>query len=150
MRLIQRADDHFEIQLTTREKELLLRLLQLYPRIPSTYQPLSKKVSPELSSQRLLDEALTETRTANKRQVESLVTSPERLRSVHGGWRMSLSGGDVEWLLQVLNDIRVGSWIQLGSPETPLQVLNSETAPDVWAMEMAGSFQMRLLELLDA
>ena len=150
MRLIKRADDHFEIQLSSREKELLRRLLQLYPRIPSTYQPLSKNVSPEQSSQRLLDEALAETRAYNKRQLQSLLTSPQRLVPVQGGWRLSLSGGDMEWLLQVLNDIRVGSWLLLGSPETPLQVLNAQTAPDVWAMEMAGSFQMRLLEMLDA
>ena len=46
-------------------------------------------------------------------------------------------------------DIRIGSWIHLGSPETPLKALNAQTAPDRWAMEMAGSFQMLFLELLE-
>jgi len=53
-------------------------------------------------------------------------------------------------LLQVLNDVRIGSWIELGSPERPLEALGAKTAPAVWAMEMAGAFQMSLLELLRA
>ena len=148
MKLIRRSNDSLELQLPAREKELLWQLLRLYPRIPSSYQRLTRAANSDEASQRLLDEALAETRAENKRALHALLNDPQRLTQQEGTWRLKLSSGDLEWLLQVLNDIRVGSWVHLGSPETPLKVLNTETAPDVWAMEMAGSFQMRLLEIL--
>lgn len=149
MKLIGRAKDGFEFQLPSREKELLWQLLRLYPRIPSNYQKLSKGKGLEESGQHLLEEALAETRDQNKKALQALLNDPQRLKPHETGWRLKLSSANVEWLLQVLNDIRVGSWIRLGSPEIPFQALNAETAPDVWAMEMAGSFQMRLLEILN-
>jgi hypothetical protein len=150
VKLIAKADDRLQFEMATREKDLLTQLLRLYPRIPSSYQPLSKAAGLEQSSQRLLDEALDETRSQNKKSLQTLLGERGRLRQQGANWRITLSGGEVEWLLQVLNDIRVGSWIHLGSPETPLKNLNAQTAPDVWAMEMAGSFQMRLLEMLES
>jgi hypothetical protein len=150
VKLIARADDQLQFEMAPREKDLLMQLLRLYPRIPSSYQPLSKAAGLEQSSQRLLDEALAETRSQNKKSLQALLAGPQRLRQQGGDWRLTLACAEVEWLLQVLNDIRVGSWIHLGSPETPLKILNAQTAPDVWAMEMAGSFQMRLLEMLES
>lgn len=150
MKLIGKANDFLEVQLPSREKDVLWHLLRLYPRIRSSYQPLSKAAGLDGANQRLLDESLAEARSENKRALQALFADPQRLQRHEGDWRLKLSTGDLEWLLQVLNDIRVGSWIHLGSPEMPLQVLNAETAPDVWAMEMAGSFQMRLLEILES
>ncbi len=149
MKLIGRVKDGLELLLPSREKELLWQLLRLYPRIPSNYQKLSRGAALDASSQHLLEESLAEIRAQNQRALQALLDDPRRVKPHQGGWRLKLSSGDVEWLLQVLNDIRVGSWIQLGSPETPLHVLKAETAPQVWAMEMAGSFQMRLLEILE-
>jgi hypothetical protein len=63
-------------------------------------------------------------------------------------WRLVLSPADVEWLLQILNDIRVGSWLMLGSPEEELEVLSEKNAPHLLAMHMSGHFQMELLEAL--
>ena len=148
--MIAKHDDEYRFHLPTREKELLEQLVRLYPRIPSNYQPLSKAARLEQSSQQLLNEALAETRLQNKKAVQALFGNPKRLSRHEGGWCLTLSPGDLEWLLQVLNDIRVGSWIELGSPEKPLKVLNAKTAPHVWAMEMAGSFQMRFLEMLES
>jgi hypothetical protein len=50
--------------------------------------------------------------------------------------------------MQVLNDVRVGSWVILGSPDKKPAELNATTAPHFLAMEMAGYFQMQLLEAL--
>lgn len=149
MKLIRRSNEGLELLLPAREKEVLWQLLRLYPRIPTSYQRLTKAAEKEQASQRLLDEALAESRAENKTALQRLLGDPKRLVEQEGTWRLKLSSADLDWLLQVLNDIRVGSWIHLGSPETPLKVLNAETAPDVWAMEMAGSFQMRLLEILE-
>ena len=61
------------------------------------------------------------------------------------------SGSELEWLLQILNDVRVGSWIILGSPEQAMEfkLLNEKTAADFWAMEMSGQFQMNFLAALE-
>jgi hypothetical protein len=149
VKLIGSAENQHQFQLEHREKQLLFQVLRLYPRIPPGQQPLSKTTVPDqCSNQRLLDEALEETRLENKKHLQALLADPLKVRKEEAGWRLTLSGSDVEWLLQVLNDIRIGSWIELGSPEVPLQALTAENAPHFWAMEMAGSFQMRILELL--
>ena len=55
---------------------------------------------------------------------------------------------EVEWLFQVLNDVRVGSWVRLGSPEGKPREVTIATAPHFVAMEMAGYFEAELLEAL--
>jgi len=137
-----------QILLSSKERDLLLLILRLYPRIPEGYQRLSKTQPEQKANQGLLDEALAETRRENKKALEDLLKDPKRAKQEESGWRMMLSAGDIEWLLQVLNDVRIGSWIELGSPELPLERLTSKNAPALWAMEMAGAFQMGLLELL--
>jgi len=51
-----------------------------------------------------------------------------------------------------LNDIRVGSWIKLGSPDPDASRRGGwteETAPYWLTMELCGAFQMVLLDALD-
>ncbi len=150
MKLLERSDRGLVFQLGSREKNLLQSLLQFYPRMPAGHQPLSKsRALPDMeSSQRLLEEALAEHRKENRQQLKKLLLDPHRMATNDAGWRLSLSPGDLEWLLQVLNDIRVGSWIKLGSPEGRCDKINEQTAPHLWAMEMALSFQACLLEAL--
>ena len=149
---ITRTATRFVFHLGKRDKHFLLELLKLYPRMPSAHQPLSKSApsAQKQSNQELLDEALTEQRAENKKQLEGLLADKERFKETESGCRLSLTPGDVEWLLQVLNDIRVGSWVRLGSPEPKLELatLNNLTAPDFWSMEIAGYFQVHLLEAL--
>ncbi len=80
--------------------------------------------------------------------LQALLADPQRFEDLETGCRLSLGQADLEWLLQILNDIRVGNWILLGSPEERREVLNAKTAPHLWAMEMAGWFEMSLLEAL--
>ena len=149
---ITRSANRFVFHLGKRDKHFLLELLKLYPRMPSAHQPLSKSApsAQKQSNQELLDQALAEQRAENKKQLEGLLADKERFKETESGCRLSLTPGDVEWLLQVLNDIRVGSWVRLGSPEPKLELatLNNLTAPDFWSMEIAGYFQVHLLEAL--
>jgi hypothetical protein len=147
VKLIRDSKTKLLFHLGQREAGLLLRVLKLYPRVPSAHQPLSKsgRMPDREGNQRLLDEALAEQRAANKKQLQALLADPQRFRSMDSGFRLSLSRTEAEWVLQVLNDIRVGSWIILGSPEGKLEGLNAKTAPDYWAMEMAGHFQTELV-----
>jgi hypothetical protein len=99
----------------------------------------------------LLDEALTEHRAENREQLNQLLTNPRRFKQTETGYRISLSPGEIEWLLQILNDIRVGSWVSLGSPEPKMELalLNEKTASHFWAMQLAGDYEMQLIAALD-
>jgi hypothetical protein len=151
VKLIRRTDAKVLFHLGQREGNLLVQVLKRYPRVPSAHQRLSKSglLPNQQENQRLLDEALAEQRADCKKQLQALLADPRRLRKVAAGFRLALSEPDTEWLLQVLNDIRVGSWIFLGSPEGKLEGLSATTAADFWAMELAGAFQMELLQALE-
>ena len=87
--------------------------------MPPAHQLLSKagRLPDPEANQQLLDEALAEQRAENRRQLQALLADPRRFAHTETGARLSLSPAEVEWLLQVLNDIRVGSWVRLGSPD---------------------------------
>ena len=150
MKLIQTTNARLVFHLGPREKRSLLQLLKLYPCVPSAHHVLSKtgQVPNREANQRLLDEALAEQRAENKQQLHALLADPRRFAPLEAGARLSLSRGEAEWVLQVLNDIRVGSWVILGSPEEKPVDLDAAKAPHFLAMELAGYFQMQLLEAL--
>jgi hypothetical protein len=152
MKLLRKGNDKFVFHLGKKDRPMLNAVLDRYPVVPSAHQPLSRTApaSQNEVNQRLLDEALAEQRQENKRQLRGLLADPERFKETSHGWHLTLSLTDIEWLLQVLNDVRVGSWIVLGAPEQDLWnlQLNEQTAQHALAMEMAGYFQMRLLEAL--
>lgn len=144
------AQGGLTIQLDTEEQEILLETLKLYPLVPATHQRLSQATeaqSPE--NQRLLEESLAEQRAENKRQLEALIQTPERWKQVGKRWQLRLAAGEVEWLLQVFNDIRVGSWLRLGEPdEDKPPELSPENFRYAMAMEVCGLFQTMLLAAL--
>ena len=141
-------------QLSNREHDTLIQILQAYPVLPPAHQPVSRELkdSHVTDYQRLLDEALAEQRTANKDHLEKWLATAGRFHKTKGGCRFTLERADTEWLLQVLNDIRVGHWLRLGSPEPgelKPQNLRLKQLPTWLAMEMSGYFQMSILEALE-
>lgn len=147
MKLIKTERGSFHFQIGAKERELLFEVLRLYPAIPPAHQRLSRSED-KREDQELLDAALAEQRAQNKKQVTAMLKAKSRFRKNKTGWRFSIAAGQMEWLLQVLNDVRVGSWLALGSPDGPVAILaalNNRTAPHFWAMEMAGHFQATLL-----
>ena len=150
MKLVKATKARLVFELGQREKRSLPQILKLYPCMPSGHHMLSKsgRLPDRVANQQLLDEALAEQRAENKKQVQALLADPRRFEHTETGVRLSLSPADVEWLMQVLNDIRVGSWVILGSPDKKPVELNAATVPHFLAMEMAGYFQMQLLEAL--
>jgi hypothetical protein len=58
----------------------------------------------------------------------------------------------MEWLLQILNDVRVGCWVKIGRPELePLRKtqLTADESRALSALELSGFFQMILLGAFD-
>lgn len=151
MKLLRTDKDRFTFLLGKREKALLLQMLQLYPLVPPAHHRLSRSAEDRArdESQRLLDEALAEQRRENRRQVLALLNEPTRFRESESGLRLNLAASEMEWLLQVLNDVRIGSWLALGEPEElDIPEVNRTNAPYVLAMETAGYFESALLDAL--
>jgi hypothetical protein len=127
-----------------------LEVLKLYPLVPPAHYRISDSTTKPgaESNQQLLNESLAEHRAENKKQLEVMLDSPNRFQEESNGWLLRLSPTELEWLLQVLNDIRVGSWLQLGSPDEKKGKrlrLSLHNARYLWAMELAGHFQAALL-----
>jgi hypothetical protein len=152
VKLFRVKNGRYIFRLEKQERDLLALLLRLYPVIPAAHQPLSKSsASLNEANQGLLDEALAEQRRENKKLVETFLADGKRFHENKTSFRMAITAADVEWLLQMLNDVRVGNWILLGSPEkeelNPLP--NDPDAPRVWAMELAALLQMNLLRAVN-
>ena len=148
MKFLKTEGENLVFHLGKREKGLLLDLLKMYPVVPPAHYRISTSDESLEGCQHLLDEALTEHRTENRRQLESMLGEPGRFQVVATGFRLVLSPAQLEWILQVLNDIRVGSWIQLGSPDEKRGKtigLSLANARYLWAMELAGHIQSILL-----
>jgi len=147
--------DNFVFQIGRREKSLLGDLLQLYPVVPIAHHHLNSGADAGgmESNQKLLEEALQEHREENKRALKAMLEESGRFQETSTGFGFTVSSSQLEWLLQVLNDIRVGSWLNLGSPDEPhgkpLQV-TLRNARHLWAMELSGHFQMVLLAAKNA
>jgi hypothetical protein len=153
VKLLRATKDNLLFHLSQREKLHLFHVLRLYPRIPPATFPLSKSgdLPDAEANQRLLDESLSEQRVKNRRTVQAFLTDARHFADSASGSHLSLSPSELEWLLQILNDVRVGSWINLGSPEERIkpEMLNEKTAPDFQAMQISGLFQMFFLKALE-
>jgi len=138
------------------ERRLFVEILALYPVVPDGYQPLSKTLpgAAAVADQKLLNEALAEQRAEHQRRLRVWLATKNRFRRTDAGFAFTLQRADAEWLLQVLNDIRVGSWLLLGAPEERLDYdelgpLNPELHRIWAAMELSGLFQMNILHGLE-
>ena len=152
MRLLRFENDKYVFRLGKGEKELLAVVLGLYPVIPPAHQRISKSEAiANKSNQRLLDEALAEQRSENKKLVASFLTNTKRFHETETATRMTITAAEMEWLLQVLNDIHVGSWILCGSPDedSPPLIPTDANARHIGAMELTRWFQSDLLTALN-
>ncbi len=153
MKFIALEAGQYIFQTGKSEKQWLCQVLHLYPLVGVAPQRISKTAtSAEIEeSQRMLNEALAEQRAENRRLLETMLNEPDRFRENQDGYRLALEPPQVEWLLQILNDIRLNCWQILGSPgaqDRRYVEVNERTAPYYWAMEMCAFFETALLEPL--
>jgi hypothetical protein len=148
VRFLRVENEKYVFRLGKGEKELLAVVLGLYPVIPPAHQSISKSAAiASKMNQRLLDEALAEQRSENKNLVASFLADTRRFHETETATRLTMTAAEIEWLLQVLNDIHVGNWILLGSPgeDTADLVPTDKNARFIGAMELARWFQSDLL-----
>lgn len=155
MKLLKHDGSHLVFLIGKRERELLATLLRRYPVIIGAHYRSRHPAKTEEAkkNQELLEEALAEQQKENRRLVEQMLAESGRFKEAELGFTFSVTPSEAEWMLQVLNDVRVGSWIQLGEPDTSKTVLPEATEQNVqlaWAMEVAGHFQHALLEAVSS
>ena len=151
MKLIKRDETHCSFLIGKREREMLFSLLQRYPAMAAAHFRTRNPPRTEEAkqNQELLEEALAEQQKENRKQLEQMLAENGRFIENDLGYTFRLSYSEIEWLLQVLNDIRIGSWIQLGAPDLSspnAPPLNEQTILLAWSMEIAALFQHSLLE----
>jgi hypothetical protein len=147
VKLLRVNKNSFVFQFNAREQELLFEVLQLYPLVPATRARLTKDPAAQSAeNQRLLEESLAEQRAENRRHVTALLNAPDRLQPSGKHVLLKLQPTEMEWLLQVLNDLRVGSWIALGEPdEDRPPEITPENFRHAVTMEVCGAFESLLL-----
>ena len=151
MILIRRDKQSLVFQLGAQEKQLLVKVLKHYPLVPSSHHRLSqgKPGAHAEEDQQLLDEALAGQREKNRRRVQAMLDGPGRFRVAKSGFEFALTHAEVEWFLQVLNDVRVGGWLALGSPEPgAVPKVTEQNVKHHFAMEASGLFESALLAAL--
>lgn len=156
MRLLRRTETALVFQLGKKEAPLLLEALSHYPVLSTGYQPLSKHAPREpekqQADQQMLEEALAAQKSENRLRLAQFLSVPERIKPNASGCRFTLELSEVEWFLQILNDLRVGSWHAAGAPEdldAQMLEINEKTLPHLWVMDVSGFFQSQILEALE-
>ena len=149
MKLIRAEQDQFEFEMRFGEQARMRQLLQRYPLVPASHHRLSRgKIPKRAEDQQLLEEALQSQREEHRKQVESLLNEPQRFVQIERGYRATFSRGEIEWLLQVLNDVRIGSWLALGAPEEHPELkpgISAKAVLHLATMDLAAFFEMRFL-----
>jgi hypothetical protein len=128
------------------EKEAWCGLLKLFPLQSSVVQPRDKT---NAADREMLEEALSTQRQANRKEIETMLHGKGGFTPHGASFKLSLKPSQIETMLQILNDLRVGSWHALGCPDQLSRRHIRPSDPEfrhVWAMELAGHFQMALLE----
>ena len=159
MKVIKREETHCSFLIGKREREMLFSLLQRYPAIGAAHfrNRNTPKDDDAKKNQELIEEALAEQQKESRKQLEQMLAEPGRFVENEFGYTFKLSHSEIEWMLQMLNDVRVGSWIQLGEPNPDADSSDSADSPAkpplneqnimlFWSMEIAGLFQHALLE----
>lgn len=155
MKFLQFSRQRYQFLLAPEERVALVQLLQNYPLIPAGYHRPSVAGDPDQPSTtgEVLREALEFQREENRDALKQLLASPGRFKRDENGYRLNLKRAEIEWLLQVINDIRVGCWLALGQPDEgsmPEFEVTEKNAPMVFALETCGHLQMLLIRAIQA
>ncbi len=154
MKLLQKSDDKFIFELGFEEKDLLLEVIKLYPVLDPAYHKFSNSLDDEEASlsRNIFREDLLEHQGKNKKMVEEIFGESSPFKQDVLYCRLELRPEQLECLLQVLNDIRVGTWRNLDSPDyDELEKLRREKQDVVplVVMDVCEYFEYHFLDALD-
>jgi hypothetical protein len=132
------------------ECELLERTLRLYPVMPASVTLISKTADHDDLEERqeLLDELTRESKAENLKLVGDFLRRPRQFESTDGLVKMLVLRKETNWLLEVVNEIRVGIWQKLGDPEEEGIPFESDHMEDWVSMDYCAEIQSKLLMVL--
>ncbi|MDX1951312.1 MAG: hypothetical protein SFY81_03960 [Verrucomicrobiota bacterium] len=152
MRLLKFEGENFVFRFEKIDKQILFCLLRRYPACSAPLTPETMKegevIGPDLH---LLEASLEEQRVGHRKQVEAILSDEGRFQEDELGYRFYLTEPQIDCLLQILNNISVGSWLQLGRPNPQMGKGSQITEKNIelaWAMDSARLFQSELLKAL--
>jgi hypothetical protein len=151
VKLLEHGEGHLRFELRGSDRDVLTWVLRLYPVMPPGQAAITRTavLDPDGERQQLLEEALTALRKENQRRIESFLSASRRFEPSGENFILRLTDAEADWLLEVLNEIRVGSWVRLGRPQQgkePELPVHKESLGQLWAMELCGYLESRLLE----
>jgi hypothetical protein len=155
VKLLNKTGEKFVFELMSEEKELLSKIFGLYPMLDRDKLELSKTIKDEqiCQSKKILSDAFKEFQDSNKRFISELFEKSNNFKPSedYEYYTLELDGEQIERLLQILNDIRVGMWQKLGCPDLENRKDFIRSAEDVFAvyiMDICEYFEYYLLKAL--
>ena len=150
MRVIRHTKEETLIELSRHEGTLLRDLFSQYPIASLDRRQLTQTGDPERFAEEteLLREALTEHAQENQKRLQTWLDAEGALSLKESACYLRVSHDEINWILQVLNDLRIGSWEQLGCPSQihlSLDAIAPEEVLTYWSMELTGLLQTLLL-----
>lgn len=154
MKLLSKKDGVFLFHFEKREWTFFKDLLGLYPQLKEDYNHagVQSTTDSEGNDDNMLREMRSEHKMEQKKWIGSFLSNKSKQEvKADGSLILKLDMEERESILEILNDIRVGSWVMLGSPvlnEGNLkEKLNEEEGLKqvAWAMDLSGYFQMGFL-----
>lgn len=154
MKLLKAEGGRYSFRLGRREKGFLIEVLRHFPLIPRSHHRASRQDAEgrHREVQELLEETMATQKESQRQRVRRWIDNAQQFVADGAAYRVALTREDLEWLLQVLNDVRVGSWLIVGSPdpeEGRAPKLTRDNARYLFLMELAGHFECAILEALD-
>lgn len=147
MTLIERDEERVVFSIEPEELEALRWALLAFPVDTGFEFEISRySEGAEIDeAQDLIKSARDEWESSLEQRIAAFVEDDSRFEAADGALRLALSFEEIEWLLQALNAVRVGSWRRLGYPEELPEIDAGEPDADRFMMEVCGMFQSSLL-----
>jgi len=161
--LVEKTDQRITFRFHPSGKDQLLSILNCFP-LPSKWEVTLSKNDHEgelEEDRKFLEESLDSERQSLQSTLDTFLNSPVTFYEEDGQNFLRLGLDKVEWLLQILNDIRISSWQLLGSPgpedKENLEKLIQDEIPEesmqqaqlFLLLELAGYYQSVVIESLD-
>ena len=146
MKLVKHTGYLWEYELDEKEAVVLKSLLNHFPFTKSFPSKMSKGTHDAQSLDReiLLNSSLSTHRGGLEKAAKKLAR--ESLSEGLSNWSLKLKPDEQETMLQILNDIRIGAWRELGEPEDTQQKPVPPAQFQLWnLMNLAGYFESGLI-----
>jgi hypothetical protein len=141
----------FTFRFEQAEREWFRHTLDLYPALQTALKGVDDGEADEL-----LEKALEQRRRKLRGDAEIFLKAGhlEIDAAFNEFWDLTLSRVEVEELLQILNNVRVGLWLQLGKPDPSIEQLmptkpNEEQVRAHMLMHVSAAWQATLMAAVD-